>query len=342
MSNLFQTPQLRLLNNKEGSSLPKIYDDYNNLSASATSMIAKESQRKASILTKSSSSSKIVPGKRDLGRRRSRSSKPTVYVAKRKLSLPKTTSSLSFASDASPESINNSFGQLPVSSSFKNKTNIIPSKTRRSSAPNTQLVSNSSSFQKNNDISHVTSIVGIALVTTNAVISMLSREFLTNLTEVDEEIYADEGDTSDISVPKESSLHHSQKISIHKSSDILNLELSRHIGIMKMLQQVNHWNWDVFELNDISNGNSLLTLSHYVFLKSNLYVKFKIDREVFFQFMKKVQLGYHIENPYHNSTHATDVLHGVNWLKDRCIATTMPTELELLALYFAAIVHDLE
>ena len=111
--------------------------------------------------------------------------------------------------------------------------------------------------------------------------------------------------------------------------------------IISVLEKIDHWNWDIFELNDFANGWPLFTLSNFLFTKSELFVKFKISRRHFLKFVNLVERGYK-DIPYHNSIHATDVLHGVNWLKDRCSILICPSDMETMAIYFAAIIHDYE
>ncbi|KAJ3215732.1 hypothetical protein HDU67_010370 [Dinochytrium kinnereticum] len=119
-------------------------------------------------------------------------------------------------------------------------------------------------------------------------------------------------------------------------------ELNAHLQMVSLLEKVDHWNWDIFDLTLVSKHRPLFTLSHYLFLKSDLYSKFQIHPEVFLNFLTRVEGGYRREVPYHNSVHAADVLHGVAWLRDRCLELVEPTDLETLALYLAAIVHDFD
>jgi hypothetical protein len=118
--------------------------------------------------------------------------------------------------------------------------------------------------------------------------------------------------------------------------------LNSHLQLVSLLEKVDNWNWDVFDLDMLSSNRPLFTLGHYLFLKSDLYNKFQIQMDVFLNFLTGIENGYHRDVPYHNSVHATDVLHGVYFLKNACASIVVPTDIELLALYVAAIVHDFE
>lgn len=63
---------------------------------------------------------------------------------------------------------------------------------------------------------------------------------------------------------------------------------------------------------------------------------------MFLKFVSRIERGYHSDVSYHNSIHAADVLHGMTWLKDRCSHIIKPTDLEMMSMYFAAIIHDFE
>ncbi|KAJ3102429.1 High affinity cAMP-specific 3',5'-cyclic phosphodiesterase 7A [Phlyctochytrium planicorne] len=119
-------------------------------------------------------------------------------------------------------------------------------------------------------------------------------------------------------------------------------ELNAHLQMVSLLEKVDHWNWDIFDLTTISKHRPLFTLSHYLFLKADLYSKFQIVPEIFLTFLTRIEAGYRIDVPYHNSVHATDVLHGVAWLRDRCLEMVEPSDLETLAIFLAAIVHDFD
>lgn len=118
-------------------------------------------------------------------------------------------------------------------------------------------------------------------------------------------------------------------------------EITTHTQLIQILEKCDYWNWEIFEFKQASKGWPLFTLSHFLFGKSELYSKFKIPIKTFLKFMTRIERGYQ-EVAYHNSTHATDVLHGFNWLKDRTLALVQPSDLELLSVYFAAIIHDFE
>ncbi|KAJ3192530.1 hypothetical protein HK101_006359 [Irineochytrium annulatum] len=119
-------------------------------------------------------------------------------------------------------------------------------------------------------------------------------------------------------------------------------DITARLQMVSLLEKVDHWNWELFELAAASNQRPLFALSHYLFLRADLYNKFQLSTEVFLTFMTRIESGYRRDVPYHNALHATDVLHGVAWLRHRCLDMVAPSDLETLALYLSAIIHDFD
>ncbi|KAI8835262.1 hypothetical protein BJ741DRAFT_534115 [Chytriomyces cf. hyalinus JEL632] len=110
--------------------------------------------------------------------------------------------------------------------------------------------------------------------------------------------------------------------------------------MVSLLEKVDQWNWDIFDVHELSEHRALFTLSHYLFLRNNLYNKFQIHTDTFLQFAAEIEAGYHADVPYHNSVHGADVLHGVNYFRNACANAIEFTDMELLILFTAAMIHD--
>ncbi|KAJ3328893.1 High affinity cAMP-specific 3',5'-cyclic phosphodiesterase 7A [Blyttiomyces sp. JEL0837] len=118
--------------------------------------------------------------------------------------------------------------------------------------------------------------------------------------------------------------------------------LNVHLQMVSLLEKVDLWNWEIFDMDTVTSQRPLFTLAHYLFLRADLYTSFQIPLDVFLNFLTKIESGYHKDVPYHNAIHATDVLHGVNFLLTASEMFVEPTSLELLSLYIAAIIHDFD
>ncbi|KAJ3386740.1 High affinity cAMP-specific 3',5'-cyclic phosphodiesterase 7A [Lobulomyces angularis] len=98
--------------------------------------------------------------------------------------------------------------------------------------------------------------------------------------------------------------------------------------------------YDVHEIETNSNGQSLYYFSWFLFRKLGFFKKFKIREEKFLNFLKKIQSGYIKENPYHNSTHATDVTHAMYYYISRKRIWEFLTPEEQIAAIIAPMIHD--
>eukprot|EP01010_Urceolus_cornutus_P005371 NODE_92_length_2502_cov_22.113331_g73_i0.p1 GENE.NODE_92_length_2502_cov_22.113331_g73_i0~~NODE_92_length_2502_cov_22.113331_g73_i0.p1 ORF type:complete len:622 (+),score=141.35 NODE_92_length_2502_cov_22.113331_g73_i0:104-1969(+) len=86
-----------------------------------------------------------------------------------------------------------------------------------------------------------------------------------------------------------------------------------HQQIMKTLQKIDDWDFDVFALQQQASGGSLFMVMYCLLHKYGLVSHFNIDPMVLSNWCAMVEAGYH-NNPYHNSTHAADVTQVLHYL----------------------------
>ena len=70
---------------------------------------------------------------------------------------------------------------------------------------------------------------------------------------------------------------------------------------------IDEWFYDAFKLNVASHGRPLSSLAFFLFKRMGLISKFKLNEARLARFLLRVEDGYP-DNPYHNRTHAADVL----------------------------------
>ncbi|KAF8293268.1 hypothetical protein TcYC6_0110850 [Trypanosoma cruzi] len=106
---------------------------------------------------------------------------------------------------------------------------------------------------------------------------------------------------------------------------------------------LDRWDYNVIELEIITNGNALFYTTYVLLYKLDLVAQFHLDDAVLQQFLLGVQAGYH-PNPYHNSMHAADVAH-INYyimmiagLKEKCHLSKE----KVLAGVLAGAIHDFD
>lgn len=93
----------------------------------------------------------------------------------------------------------------------------------------------------------------------------------------------------------------------------LDLMLVEHEELM---EKINTWNFQIFELMDLTGGKTGRILSYVaytLFQDTGLFEIFKIPVREFMTYFCALENGYR-DIPYHNRVHATDVLHAVWYL----------------------------
>lgn len=109
-----------------------------------------------------------------------------------------------------------------------------------------------------------------------------------------------------------------------------------------ILQTVDLWCWDAFKLRDYSWGRELPILTIKLFERTGVMQRLGIDQSKLLRFVDKVSASYR-NNPYHNHTHAADVLQSMHKiLIGGHIYPTLIDDVDLVACYVAAIIHDVD
>jgi hypothetical protein len=107
--------------------------------------------------------------------------------------------------------------------------------------------------------------------------------------------------------------------------------------VEQVLQSANEWQFDAFALSEATNGHPLSTLAYFLFSKQGLVDHYQLRPTALARFLRRIESGYRT-NPYHNATHACDVLQTMH-----CIITRgglMPgyvDPMHLMACYTAAV-----
>ncbi|XP_050707424.1 cGMP-inhibited 3',5'-cyclic phosphodiesterase 3A-like, partial [Eriocheir sinensis] len=85
-----------------------------------------------------------------------------------------------------------------------------------------------------------------------------------------------------------------------------------------LLNRISEWDYPVFSLLASAGKRILSELSYRVFFEVGLFETFKISQREFLNYFHALELGYR-DIPYHNATHASDVLHAVYYLTSQPI-----------------------
>ncbi|XP_038645164.1 calcium/calmodulin-dependent 3',5'-cyclic nucleotide phosphodiesterase 1A isoform X2 [Scyliorhinus canicula] len=114
-------------------------------------------------------------------------------------------------------------------------------------------------------------------------------------------------------------------------------------AVISALKDVDKWSFNVFALNDASGEHALKFMVHELFTRYDLISRFRIPVSSLMSFVEALEVGYNkYKNPYHNLIHAADVAQTVHYLMLHTGIMHWFTELEILAMLFAAAIHDYE
>ncbi|XP_070097484.1 dual specificity calcium/calmodulin-dependent 3',5'-cyclic nucleotide phosphodiesterase 1A isoform X2 [Equus przewalskii] len=114
-------------------------------------------------------------------------------------------------------------------------------------------------------------------------------------------------------------------------------------AVIVTLKDVDKWSFDVFALNEASGEHSLKFIIYELFTRYDLINRFKIPVSCLIAFAEALEVGYSkYKNPYHNLIHAADVTQTVHYIMLHTGIMHWLTELEILAMVFAAAIHDYE
>uniref|UniRef100_A0A8C7CXY6 Phosphodiesterase n=1 Tax=Oncorhynchus kisutch TaxID=8019 RepID=A0A8C7CXY6_ONCKI len=109
------------------------------------------------------------------------------------------------------------------------------------------------------------------------------------------------------------------------------------------LKDVDNWSFDVFVLHEASSEHALKFLVYELLTRYDLINRFRIPVSSLVSFVEALELGYSKHrNPYHNLIHAADVTQTAHYLMLHTGIMHWLTELDILAMVFAAAIHDFE
>lgn len=105
----------------------------------------------------------------------------------------------------------------------------------------------------------------------------------------------------------------------------------------KSIELLRSWDFDVWSYAE----NQLLPLIEEMFDDFGLLEKFSVPRQKLRNYLLEVSAHYSKKNPYHNFRHAFDVLQTTYCILTTGNAAAQLSYLEIYAILFAALVHDL-
>jgi hypothetical protein len=110
--------------------------------------------------------------------------------------------------------------------------------------------------------------------------------------------------------------------------------------LAELLANITSWSFSAFELRRLSGGRPLYALVSHLVSRHALGDALQCEPRAFDGFIRKC-CGNHLENPYHNAMHVSDVVQAVHYLTISSGLWGRLKAIERLVVVVAAAVHDL-
>lgn len=128
--------------------------------------------------------------------------------------------------------------------------------------------------------------------------------------------------------------------SVMKSEPRVYESVSTKAEVQSIISQLDSWNdFNIFELSKLTAGCPLVHVGCGVLERHKLLQPFAISGDKLSQFLVAVEAMYRADNPYHNSTHAADVVQATHVILLRGLLGCF-NDVELLSSLVGAICHD--
>ncbi|KAF6773988.1 hypothetical protein AHF37_06390 [Paragonimus kellicotti] len=111
--------------------------------------------------------------------------------------------------------------------------------------------------------------------------------------------------------------------------------------IKACLEGDDRWDFDIIALEKVTQKKPMVYLAMKIFTRFNVFSVLRVSESVVSAWLTMIQDNYHEQNPYHNATHACDVLQSCAYFLRRDTLTSVFDSLEEVASLLAAVVHDL-
>ena len=119
-------------------------------------------------------------------------------------------------------------------------------------------------------------------------------------------------------------------------------EEGRETEIKELLQTCPDWNFNVIELERLTDNKCLAHLGMSVFLRFQLHKTLGCSESVLQNWLTVIEANYKRTNSYHNSTHAADVLHASAFFLEQDTIKDMCDGVDEAICLIAAVIHDVD
>ncbi|XP_025892364.1 high affinity cAMP-specific and IBMX-insensitive 3',5'-cyclic phosphodiesterase 8B isoform X1 [Nothoprocta perdicaria] len=112
--------------------------------------------------------------------------------------------------------------------------------------------------------------------------------------------------------------------------------------ITQLLDNEESWDFNIFELEAVTNKRPLIYLGLKVFARFGVAEFLNCSEATLRAWLQMIEANYHSSNSYHNSTHAADVLHATAFFLGKERVKGSLDHLDEVAALIAATIHDVD
>uniref|UniRef100_T1IWR2 3',5'-cyclic-AMP phosphodiesterase n=1 Tax=Strigamia maritima TaxID=126957 RepID=T1IWR2_STRMM len=175
---------------------------------------------------------------------------------------------------------------------------------------------------------------------------LYSPQWLSQQTKSDDPITIDllggllsQGPKIPLNVRRQSEVSFSKSQSLQPSLSLPSLSIIPS-NIKSLLENESKWSFNVLQLEAITNKRPLVWLGMAIFGRFRVASVLNTDETTLQNWLTLIEANYHAQNPYHNSTHAADVLQAAACFLDRDHIKQIFDPLDEAACLLAAAIHD--
>ncbi|XP_076792927.1 high affinity cAMP-specific and IBMX-insensitive 3',5'-cyclic phosphodiesterase 8A isoform X2 [Arvicanthis niloticus] len=108
------------------------------------------------------------------------------------------------------------------------------------------------------------------------------------------------------------------------------------------IENEEQWDFDIFELEAATQHRPLIYLGLKIFARFGMCEFLQCSETTLRSWFQIIETNYHSSNPYHNSTHAADVLHATAYFLSRDKIKKTLDRIDEVAALIAAAIHDVD
>uniref|UniRef100_A0A915BQX4 Phosphodiesterase n=1 Tax=Parascaris univalens TaxID=6257 RepID=A0A915BQX4_PARUN len=121
-------------------------------------------------------------------------------------------------------------------------------------------------------------------------------------------------------------------------------EVRRRVSadVKNALSNDQEWGFDILQLERVTENHALTHLGIKIFERWKVHETLRCSSDLIARWFRVIENHYHSLNPYHNATHAADVLQATSYFLDSPAVANHVQDTHATAALIAAAVHDLD